>query len=1310
MAALFVFLKWKVYKTIVHIWKEKRRQLMSCLCVGILWMMVSSICVQAKEEERITITPVNICTYANQIPYYDAGVEIKVIVEKDWLERGIIQVFAIPQDTIAKETAEQEENVYDYYEISHWDVIDETSTEMEEKKSIRFRFQLDGKWKIVFLCKINGDSENPEEIYRETTSEFVIDQEAPQCTVKYQSCQDISSICSSGNNVNRTIERNLQQITSSDCEVFAEERGEVRLTIRENYFSPEDVTVTVFEVDYASGEKRDVTKEFKSYEKNKDAWEQEGKVHTLQYQWEREGHFQFQVAYEDYAGHRLEAEEHEETACCIEEGIYKGPLYTIDNTAPVLKAFTYQRYAEKVWGKRSYFKERPVIVVEIREENFNRVDFMLRDIVTWADGSILYPDRSEDDYTMVWSYSYEKGQRINTALILIEEEGNHLISGWAADGSGHKSVIQTEACTYDSTAPEVEVRIWGEDYFIPYKTYQYFGREQITVSVIARDKISGVYEIDYAFDEKGKAENKKSHILYQDNNKDTEERGLVECKRELVFCEEKLKGMVCVQAENFTGTKSDRVVSPGILLASESVHQDNSSISLQVSEPDYTDEKRKIKYYKNPVVITAKAEDNFAGIGTFSLQVADGEREEKIDNRKKEDLRFEDTVTMRIQPSVFQKLQKKNWLEITASLCDNAGNQSIKEYTQYRIVMDHEKPEIAVDYNTNEARNGNYYNCTRTATVTVREKNFNPDAVRWEIAGSNQKYEIGPWTGEGDIHQCKINFAEDGKEYRIKVTVEDYAGNKAVWQDPNTFTIDKTPPVLTMEIDGKVENGIYYSRPQTLICHVKDKNIDRENSTVYFQNDEKTGHPVLLLQQEKNQYVAVRRYKKDGKYQVSFQCMDLAGNITKTETAREFIIDRTTPKVEITGVADAKTYTGKVQPCVTIQDKYLDRESIYVRLDRVEELAKDRKSWEYSVVYQKKKKKRWGRFIWNPLSYEEENDGIYRLQIYAKDMAGNSFSLDKDIVFQVNRFGSVYVFQENLQRILQKGYMKKAEDVVITEYSVNPVDTKITILKDNQNWRALYIESMVSPDTWRQKQRKTRDGKYAVLSERISTGSKKGWYVKRHYISAENFKEEGTYHLTLESSGYQIQEGKEKVVKETTSTLKGKPVYFTVDRTPPIVRIGGLEKQYYKEKTHPFVLTVMDNFGFSHMDVEIWCEGKAEPKQVFRILPEDLKKNHSVVKELSAYDGWQSIRYQAWDKAGNCVDSMEEGEQFGCVVSDREIEKEKIQEGKEKVKEYMTGEEKDQKTQERQMYWFAIGVTGLTVLAAAMVAVWKKAV
>lgn len=136
----------------------------------------------------------------------------------------------------------------------------------------------------------------------------------------------------------------------------------------------------------------------------------------------------------------------------------------------------------------------------------------------------------------------------------------------------------------------------------------------------------------------------------------------------------------------------------------------------------------------------------------------------------------------------------------------------------------------------------------------------------------------------------------------------------------------------------------------------------------------------------------------------------------------------------------------------------------------------------------------------------------------------------------------------------------------------------------------------------------------------------------------------------------------------------------------------------------------MDNFGFSHMDVEIWCEGKAEPKRVFRILPEDLKKNHSVVKELSAYDGWQSIRYQAWDRAGNYVDSMEEGEQFGCVVSDKEIEKEKIQEGKEKVKEYMTGEEEDQKMQEKQMYWFAIGFTGLTVLAAAMVAVWKKAV
>ena len=39
--------------------------------------------------------------------------------------------------------------------------------------------------------------------------------------------------------------------------------------------------------------------------------------------------------------------------------------------------------------------------------------------------------------------------------------------------------------------------------------------------------------------------------------------------------------------------------------------------------------------------------------------------------------------------------------------------------------------------------------------------------MRWEIAGTNRKYRISPWSSEGELHRCRVRFAEDGENYQI---------------------------------------------------------------------------------------------------------------------------------------------------------------------------------------------------------------------------------------------------------------------------------------------------------------------------------------------------------------------------------------------------------------------------------------------------------------------------------------------------------------------------------------------------------------
>ncbi len=1177
---------------------------------------------------------------------------------------------------------------------------------------------------------------------------FVTDREQPELEVTYENCQNISNAWSSSDAVNRVIERGQSRILSSDYEVSASGKGQVSIRIEEDYFVPEKAKVRVFEEKYEGGDRKNVTEEFKNYERNGGVWKKEGNVFTLKYEWEREGHFQFQVEYSDPAGHVLRAEKDSETENCLVKGEYEGPLYTIDNTAPVLRDFSYRRKSEQTAGERDYFREKPVIVVEIEEENFNQTDFSLRDVMTWADGSRVRPVCNEEDYVIVWNCSYENGRRINKAMITVEEEANHTLSGWVRDICGQGSTVQMAECTYDTTPPSVQIRVWGEEYFIPYKTYQYFGREPFTVSVTAKDKISGVQTISCRYHGEKAPETDGAPVLYENENIKEKSGDLSEYQVEFSVLQEDFKGKISVQAADLTGWKSEEASSPGLLLTSQAVHQRSSSISLKVSEADYTDEEKKVKYYRHPVMVTAKAQDSHAGVSQLTLSVYGQEQKEKESEERKgsgaggknvnaeerksltekkrasaeQDILYEEEVSLRIQTDSFQGSSAENPLEIMAELRDNAGCLSSKWYEEYRIVTDSEKPKIQVAYDTSDSKNGMYYGHGRTATVTVWDRNFNPDAVRWDISGSNQKYQIGNWTREKEKYQCQVRFDEDGKNYRIKVTVEDYAGNQSVWNEDRPFTIDKTPPVVEMKMDiTQASNGMYYRKPQEVTFLVQDKNLDISTAALCFENDGRQGKPLHLSQTEKDQYSASIIYKEDGEYRVWFQCTDLAGNVSRTEKELRFVIDRTDPVLQVEGVGDKMSYSGEVRPAVAIADNNLDRQAVFVQIEKTGTGESAESVWKPSV-----RNRRWGdsqgtgeknvafgkQFAWNTLPRREEMDGIYRLQAYARDLAGNQVSLGKGITFTVNRFGSVYTLQERLRAILETGYMRQEEGIVITEYSVNPVDTRITILKDNQNWRELHMEYAL-PDSAKRKnsfsrEQKTGDGRYAVLSDKVTSGNKKGWYVKRHYISGENFKEEGTYQITLDSVGYVMEGGVRKIIKETSSTLRGAPIFFTVDKTPPVVQIGGLEKEFYEGETHPFVITVMDNCDFAYMDMEIWQEGGSESQRLIRILPEDLKSNHSVVKKLKASEEPQLIRYRAWDKAGNCLDSEKTGEEIRCVV----LKEGTRQEGKEEAigksaaesngiwtKANAWGEDIWKKNGENPMRW-----SWLAVLAAAAVA------
>lgn len=1398
------------------------RKASGLLCLGMILLLMGNGTVQARDtasaktqDLTVSLLPLGDGRLVDGVCYYNKGIGGRISLPGD-LVIGETQILALPQDEVARESVKNIGS--DFYDeatgscvIGDWETEDMPTGET----TLMFTFQMQGRWKIRVTVSAGeeeaggesggnetGENETGENGINENggseesgdscctgeSEEFVIDKEAPLLSVTYDNVQDISSARSSGANVNRPIQRGLRQITSPGCEVSAAGTGQVTIRVKEDYFIPENVKITVYKENYETGEKKDVTKKFERFivsesrrtadesvqedgsirraknesaqkdrsirraanefaqaEGNTDGWRQEGDSFVLRYQWEQEGHYQFCVTGEDLAGNVLAAEEKGETAACMDENGYTGPLYTMDNTAPVLRAFTYDRPAAHTWGTRSYFTESPSLIVEIEEENFNRGDFSLQDVQTWADGSMIRPVWQADAGSLVWTSYYEEGKRINRAVLPIREEANHTFSGQAADICGHRSAIRTGECTYDATPPEVEVCVKDADYFIPYRSYQYFGKKKFVISITAKDTISGARTLSYYLKEEGQGGlPEESFVLFQNEKENVRTDDLSEYTREIVIDQEDFKGRIYVQAGDFAGWKSAEAESPGLILSSWAIHQKNSRILLELSEADYTDEDRKIKYYRYPIVVTAKGENSHAGVGVLTLH-ASGQRQtrkdsadnqekdtssrdektdrqtrvnlrEQVDLRDKEDVCYQAAASLRLDPAQFGEGDEENPVELEAVLKDNAGHRTTLQYGDYRIVADGEKPEITVTYDTYSAKNGKYYNCIRTAMVTVRDRNFDPSSVRWQISGSNDDYHIGRWTGRGERHQCQVVFSGEGKNYQIKLTAADYAGNQTVWDKDTAFTIDKTPPVIRMEMDtAQAANAFYYRRPQEVRFFVKDKNVNTDTAAVCRQNGEKIS--VGLTAAGGNRYTAVRTYRKDGKYVLRFRCEDLAGNVTRSENVLRFVIDRTPPEVRAAGVKNGMGYAGEVRPSVTVTDRNLDRNAVYVRLertDRAETVAASEKEYISPDAAGQSREdraetavRRGRQYTWGDFPHEEGADGIYRLQAYARDLAGNQAALGKGITFTVNRYGSVYVLSDSLQDTIEKGYTKSDEGIVITEYSVNPVDTRVTLLKDNQSLRELYPDKTPGAGGVPENQQSVRlgtaggtaqagqagisaggtaqtgqagisadgtaqagqagisaggapqtgqagisAGGYSVLSDRVGSGSRTGWYVKRHFISGENFEEEGTYQITLESGAYVMRGGRKKMIRETSSSLRGVPILFTVDRTPPTVQIGGLEEDMYEEENHSFVITVMDNCAFDHMDVRVRYEGGEKPEKVIRILPEDLGGSHSVVRELEAYEGEQVVTYQAWDKAGNCLDSAESGEEIRCVVAD----------------------------------------------------------
>ncbi|MBP3412994.1 MAG: Ig-like domain repeat protein [Oscillospiraceae bacterium] len=515
-----------------------------------------------------------------------------------------------------------------------------------------------------------------------------------------------------------------------------------------------------------------------------------------------------------------------------------------------------------------------------------------------------------------------------------------------------------------------------------------------------------------------------------------------------------------------------------------------------------------------------------------------------------------------------------NNLKIKLVVKDNAGhtNEVIRN-----INIDSTLPQITVSYDNNTATNDTYFKDQRTATITVRERNFDPAKFVYSTSSSSTGApRIGQWRevragSEANLddrtYETKIVFSADS-DYRFSLgecTLTDKAGNRcagARFVDGTvageSFTVDKTVPVITVTYDNnEVENGKYYKAYRTATVTIQERNfrdsLVNVSLTATLDGKGAEAPKVSAWNRSGDAFTATIHYNADAEYSFDIALQDLAGNASADYAKESFVIDTTAPVLEISGVEHESANSGAVAPVVSYSDLNLDEKNTKLSLN-----AANRGEFDHSHTTEEIEHGL--KISYENFPEEKDYDDIYVMKAVVTDMAGNV--TEQAVEFSINRFGSTYEIDEATQA-LNGTYAQEAGDVVISEVNANELsEIEVTLYRNNETYTLV-------------------EGKdYEILVE----GGEGNWYKYTYRIFSENFAEDGNYRVAVHSKD---QAGN---VAENSLDTKNMDINFGIDRTKPSITLGNLQNG----KTYPvelFTANMLVNDNLKLDQVIVYLDG-----------------------------------------------------------------------------------------------------------------------
>lgn len=575
-----------------------------------------------------------------------------------------------------------------------------------------------------------------------------------------------------------------------------------------------------------------------------------------------------------------------------------------------------------------------------------------------------------------------------------------------------------------------------------------------------------------------------------------------------------------------------------------------------------------------------------------------------------EKLTGSDTLTFTFDASDFNynDLSVRVWAE------DNSGNVLSKgNVAVYRFGIDTTAPSIDVSYDNNDVRNGKYFKANRTATIVVRERNFDPANTRivTQAGSGSWNYAAGSSAnGDDDTWTCSVLYAEDG-DYTLNVTARDLLGHDAGAANfgasaaPREFTVDKTAPRIEVSFDNNsAANGRYYKDPRTATILITEHNFEASsaqvNTTAAISEGSASVPATGGWSSLGDSNSAQVRFSEDGDYTMEIQFTDLAGNEAAPFSVSLFTVDRTPPKLEIGGVKDRTAYNGAVAPSITYHDINYDNTSAGVTITGYkhssgENLAGTRADNQFG-----------GSFICNNIAPVRDNDDVYTATGSVSDLAGNT--TEATVIFSVNRFGSNYILKGSTKSLVDEYYTNQPQPLEVTEINVSALtEQEVTTSLNGE------IVTLAAG----------RD--YSV------NVSNPGWVQSDYLIHEGNFEQEGAYVVTLYSEDEANNSNTNRAIKENGGITNSMPIEFLVDMTAPECIITGVaENERYRASERNIVIRYDDNTSVSALELYV------NEQLVAQYDADELSGNNGELQYTAQADNdWQELRVVSTDAANN---------------------------------------------------------------------------